>query len=130
MSTEKKLAVFMDHTAAYIMEYPGNDSLTRTITSDFTPAEKKESVEKSEHAMHNKEQHEQAGYYKELGKIILQYDYVLLFGPTNAKSELQNYLKSDHRFGKIKIRTVPADKMDSLHQMEFARKYFTQPVNL
>jgi stalled ribosome rescue protein Dom34 len=130
MPTEKKLAVWMDHATAHLMEYPGDDSFRQTITSDFTPGEKKESIEKSEHVMHNREQHEQAGYYKELGKIILQYDYVLLFGPTNAKSELLNYLKADHKFDKIKIRTEPADKMDSHQQIEFARKYFTQPVNL
>ena len=83
----------MDHASAHIIEYPGDSAITRSVTSDFTKTEKKETIEKSEHEMHNREQHEEGAYYKELGKIILQYDFVLLFGPTNAKSELQNYLK-------------------------------------
>jgi hypothetical protein len=130
MYTEKKLAIWMDHVSAHIIDYPGETPIIRSVTSDFTPLEKKESIEKSEHAMHNKEQHEQTGFYKELGRVILSFDYVLLFGPTNAKSELLNFLKADHRFDKIKIRTEAADKMDSHHQIEFVRKYFTQPVNL
>jgi hypothetical protein len=130
MLTEKKIAIWMDHTSAHIIDYPGDMPIIRTVTSGFMPLEKKDSIEKSEHVMHNKEQHEQAGFYKELGRVILQFDYVLLFGPTNAKSELLNFLKADHRFDKIKIRTEMADKMDSHHQIEFVRKYFTQPVNL
>jgi stalled ribosome rescue protein Dom34 len=130
MSIEKKLAIWMDHASAHIIEYPGNSSVSRTITSDFTQTEKKESLEKSEHGMHNKEQHQQSDYYRELGKVILQYDYVLLFGPTNAKSELLNFLKSDHKFDQIKIRSEAADKMNTHQELTFVKKYFSQPVNL
>jgi hypothetical protein len=130
MTTEKKIAIWMDHSSAHAMEYPGDESITRTITSDFTSTEKKESLEKSEHSMHNKEQHEQSGYYKELGKWIIDYDFVLLFGPTNAKSELLNFLRTDHRFDKIKIVVKTADKMDVHDQQKFVKKYFTEPINL
>ena len=130
MTTENKLAIWMDHASAQIIEYPGDESISKTITSDFTQSEKKESLEKSEHSMHNKEQHQQSGYYKELAKVISNYDYVLLFGPTNAKSELLNFLKADHRFDKIKVVVRSADKMDLHEQQNFIKKYFTEPVNL
>ena len=130
MTTEKKLAIWMDHASAHTIEYPGDENITRTINSDFTQTEKKESLEKSEHSMHNKEQHQQSDYYKELGKVIANYDFVLLFGPTNAKSELLNFLRADHRFDQIKIVIKSADKMDIPEQQKFVRKYFTEPVNL
>src|ERR1700754_1774317 len=112
MTTEKKLAIWMDHASAHAIEYPGDENITSTITSDFTRTEKKESLEKSEHSMHNKEQHDLSGYFKELGKLIANYDFVLLFGPTNAKSERLNFLRTDHRFDHIKITIRSADKMD------------------
>jgi stalled ribosome rescue protein Dom34 len=130
MKTEKKLAIWMDHASAHAIEYPGDENITKTIRSDFTHTEKKESLEKSEHSMHNKEQHQQSGYFKELGSVIADYDFVLLFGPTHAKSELLNFLRTDHRFDKIKIELRSADKMDIHEQQKFIRKYFTEPVNL
>ena len=130
MTTEKKVAIWMDHNSAQVIEYPGDEHITRTITSDFTQTEKRESLEKSEHSMHNKEHHQQLVYYKELGKLIANYNFVLLFGPTNAKSELLNFLRSDHRFDNIKIVTKTVDKMDIHEQQKFVKRYFTEPVNL
>lgn len=130
MTTEKKVAIWMDHASAHAIEYPGDENITRTIHSDFTQTGKKESLEKSEHSMHNKEQHQLTGYFKELGKLIANYNFVLLFGPTNAKSELLNFLRADHRFDQIKIEIRSVDKMDLHEQQKFVRKYFTEPVNL
>ena len=50
-------------------------------------------------------------YYKEISDEILIFNHVLLFGPTNAKVELQNYLNKDLHFKDIKIDIEPADKM-------------------
>jgi hypothetical protein len=130
MSTEKKLAVWMDHSSARIIEYPLDSTVSRTITSDFTSTEKRETLEKSERMMNNIKQHDQLAYFKELAKVISQYNTVLLFGPTNAKSELLNFLKSDHHFDKVKVKALPADKMNDHEQQEFVRNYFSQPINL
>src|SRR5664279_5363817 len=124
MTSEKKLAIWMDHASAHILEYPGDEGIQKTIHSDFTQNEKKETLEKSEHSMHNKEQHQLSGYYKEIGKVIASYDFVLLFGPTQAKSELLNFLRADHRFDQIKIVIKTADKMDVHEQQKFVMKYF------
>jgi stalled ribosome rescue protein Dom34 len=130
MLTEKKLAIWMDHSSSHIMEYPLDPASFRTITSDFTNIEKKETLEKSERVMHHAKQHDQLAYFKELAKIIARYNTVLLFGPTNAKSELQNFLKSDHRFDKVKIKVLAADKMNDHEREEFVKNYFNQPINL
>jgi stalled ribosome rescue protein Dom34 len=110
---QQKRGGYLDDRWRKHTEYPGDENITKTINSDFTQTERKESLEKSEHSMHNKEQHQTSGYYKELGKLIAQYDYVLLFGPTNAKSELLNFLRADHRFDHIKFVIKSADKLVS-----------------
>jgi stalled ribosome rescue protein Dom34 len=130
MSTEKKLAVWMDHASANIIQYPLDSTISRTITSDFTNTEKKETLEKSEQGMHNTKQHDQLAYFKELAKVIAQYNIVLIFGPTNAKSELLNFLKSNRHFDKINIKTLTADKMNDHEQQAFVKSYFSQPINL
>ena len=130
MPIEKKLAIWMDHTSAHIQEYPADPASSHTIMSDFTYSEKKETLEKSEHVMNNTKQHDQLAYFKELAKVISQYNTVLVFGPTNARSELLNFLKTDHRFDKIKMKALPADKMNDHERNEFVKDYFTQPINL
>lgn len=130
MSIEKKLAIWMDHASAHIIDYPLDASQKNTVTSVFTPEEKKESLEKSEHIMHNKEKREHAEYYKELSNIILLYDKVLLFGPTHAKSELLNFLKADHKFDKIDIKVRAAEKMTDHEVRAYVKEYFTEPINL
>lgn len=124
MDTKKRLGIWMDHSSAHIIEVTGQPVETNTLESDFTHAEKEGSLTKSEHVMHNKEQHEQADYYKKLGEMILNYDEVLLFGPTDAKLELANILKADHHFDKIKIETEGADKMTEGQQHAFVREHF------
>ena len=74
--------------------------------------------------MHNKEQHEQSEYYKKLGEVIINYDDVILFGPTDAKAELCNYLKTNNRFANIKIEIEKTDKMTENQQQAFVREYF------
>lgn len=130
MKTEKNLGIWMDHQTAHLMEFTTSPIETKTINSTFTPDEKQQALEKSESLMHNKEQHEQAAYYKELGEIIRAYDDVILFGPTNAKVELYNSLKNDHLFADIKIEIEPADKMTTNQQHAFVRDYFSKRLSL
>jgi len=126
MTTAKDLGIWMDHQTAHLMEFTADPIETKTIDSKFTHAEKEQTLGKSESLMHNKEQHEQADYYRELGEIIRNYDDVMLFGPTDAKVELYNSLKDDHLFAKIKIEVIQADKMTENQQHAFVRKHFSK----
>jgi stalled ribosome rescue protein Dom34 len=74
--------------------------------------------------MHNKRQQMHEAYYQEIAGKILKYEHVLLFGPTNAKTELHNYLKKDLHFKDIKIDVQPADKMTDNEKVAFVRDYF------
>ena len=115
----------MDHANAHIMEYATGLIKTETISSKFTQESKNESLEKSENIMHNKEQHDATAYYKELGELIREYDDVLLFGATNAKVELYNLLKKDHRYEKIKIEIKQTDKMTENQEHAFVMEHFS-----
>jgi len=100
----------MDHPIDHLMEFTTEPIETKTITSKFTHDEKEQILNKSEHVMHNKEQHQQNDYYKKLSESIRNYNDVVLFGPTDAKAELHNLLKADQNFEKIKIVVKSAEK--------------------
>ena len=112
MKTVKNLGIWMDHSIAHIIEFTDQWNEIKTIESNFTHQDKVESIVKSESIMHNKEQQFQAGFYKKLEDLILNYNNVLLFGPTNAKKELFNTIEKNHRFANIKIEIKEADKMN------------------
>ncbi len=125
MTTANCLGIWMDHQNANLMEFTADPIRTKTIDSKFTHEAKEQTLAKGESLMHNKEQHEQADYYKQLGATIRNYNEVLLFGPTDAKVELLNTLKADHRFANIKIKIKETDKMTDNQQHAFVREYFS-----
>jgi hypothetical protein len=126
MMNTKKLGIWMDHSHAHLIEFTSDPMTTTTISSDFTHAVKGESIQKSEGLMHHKEQHNQASYYNHLGQQIKSYTDVLLFGPTEAKDELFNLLRSNHSFDKIHITVQNTDKMTE-HQMHaFVKESFSK----
>lgn len=129
MKTAKHLGIWMDHSSAHLTEFTAELMETSTITSKFTQQEKEHTLNRSEHVMHNKEQHQQSAYYKELGEIIKNYEEVLLFGPTSAKTELFNVLRENHLFAKIKLEVKNADKMTENQQHAFVKEYFSKQIS-
>lgn len=124
MKTSNSLGIWMDHSNAHIMDYSPDTMETETLDSQFTNQEKQHSLSKGESNMHNKEQQLQHGYYQQLGDVISGYESVLLFGPTDAKTELFNLLRADHRFDAIKIEVQPADKMTDNQRHAFVKAFF------
>ena len=116
--------IYLDHASAHLVEYINGTNESKLIDSKFTHVQKEQALEKSEKAMHNKEDREHADYYKKIGEAIRKYDFVLLFGPTEAKAELLNILKADHRFDRIRIEVRPSDKMTETQIHTFVRNYF------
>ena len=126
MKTITQLGIWMDHASANLIDLSAEATLSTKVTSDFTHEKKEESLNRSEQLMHNKEQHEQAEYYKELGDVIRKYDEVVLFGPTTAKTELYNLLKDDHHFADIKMECKQTDKLSHNQQHAFVKEYFAK----
>ncbi len=124
-----KLGIWMDHEHAYLTEFTVNPMRTKVIGSMSTHAAREESIVRGENHMHTKDQHQQRDYYKKLGHEIRQYQEVVLFGPTDAKRELCNTLRSNHQFDAITIKVEEADKMTEKQVQAFVRNHFT-PANL
>lgn len=121
MKTNNNVGIWMDHSTANLIDINANNN---TINSEFTFDTKEEALSRSESLMHNKRQQLHEAYYKEIADVILKYDHVLLFGPTNAKTELHNYLKKDLHFKDIKIDIESADKMTDNEKDAFVRNHF------
>ena len=126
MSNTNKLGIWMDHSEAHLIEFKKESSPLRIINTTFNHEDKESALNRSEQLMHNKRQQQQALFYKKLGNAIMPYDEVLLFGPTDAKTELLNVLQSDLRFEKIEIEVKPADKMTENQKQAFVQKYFSE----
>jgi stalled ribosome rescue protein Dom34 len=123
MKTQKNVGIWMDHLNANLIDLEAIDR-NRTITSKFNYDVQDEAIRKSEKGMHNKRQQLTEDYYKEIADVIVNYDQVLLFGPTNAKTELYNYIADDLHFKDIKIQVEPTDKMTDNQKDAFVKKYF------
>src|SRR5258705_9775770 len=100
MSIIKKIGVWMDHASAHLIEFSMDSSESTTVSSKFTHEQKEKSLGKNENLMHNKEQHQQLEFYKSLAEALKRYDELVIFGPTDAKTELYNLLKKDAHFAK------------------------------
>lgn len=124
MKNTEKLGIWMDHSNAHILHSSVDTIETKTISSKFTHIEKEHSLSKSENLMHHKEQQQQHEYYKEIGDVIKNYNEVIVFGPTDAKVELVNFLKKDHHFDNIKIEVKNADKMTENQEHAFVKEHF------
>ncbi|MEO8173232.1 MAG: hypothetical protein ABI581_09125 [Sediminibacterium sp.] len=126
MTPKKNLGIWMDHASAHLTDITPGPAETNIIESEFTHEVKSDTLGNSEHVMHNKEQQQQSAFYKRLGDTIKNYDDVILFGPTDAKTELLNLLRADHHFDNIKIEVKQTDKMTENQQHAFVREHFKQ----
>jgi ADP-heptose:LPS heptosyltransferase len=123
MDNIRKLGIWMDHSNAYLMEL-ANDIIVQRVASELANNETEINFYKGEKLIHKKEQHLQLSYYKKIGEIIKKYQDVILFGPTDAKNELLNKIKTDHLFEDIKIEVKNSDKMTEDQMKTFVRDYF------
>lgn len=130
MKTNKCLGIWMDYSKAHLMQLLPGDIHTQIIESNFTHEEKASSIEKSEKHMHNKEEGEHLKYFKKIQKEIEKYNDVLLFGPTDAKEELNKLLHEDHINTRVRIEIKTTDKMTENQLHAFVRKHFNEKLRL
>lgn len=124
MIKAKYLGIWMDHANAHLMVFSKKTILRSTLQSEFTPEEKAISLKKGEIHMHNKEQQLQTDFYHKIALEMINYREVLLFGPTDAKTELVNILKNNHHFNHIKIVVQTVGKLTENQQVAFVKNYF------
>ncbi len=124
MTKVTNLGIWMDHANAHLIEFNSELGETQNITSEFTHHEKENSFQHGESTMHNTEKREQSDYYKKISAVIAFYKNVLLFGPTEANSELFNLLRANHHFDNIKIEVQHTDNMTKNQQNAFVKNYY------
>ena len=123
MNNTRRLGIWMDHSNACLMEL-ANDIIVQRVVSELANNETEFNFYKGEKLTHKKEQHLQLSYYKKIGDIIKKYQDVVIFGPTDAKNELLNQIRTDHLFKDIKIEVKNSDKMTEDQMKTFVRDYF------
>jgi len=124
MKSTKQLGIWMDHSTAHLMELANDTIVSNTVGSQPELQEEQQIVYKDESHALNKERGQLSTYYQKLSDAILDFDEVVLFGPTEAKNELLNLLKENHLFEKIKITIKPTDKMTENERNTFVKDYF------
>lgn len=125
MKPIKRLGIWMDHSTAHLIEFDNSSAKPDTVESKpESQVTESDLYYKDESHTLNKEQGLLSAYYSKLSNIILNYDHIILFGPTDAKNELKNLLKDNHLFDQIQIDTKPADKMTETQQQTFVTDYF------
>jgi stalled ribosome rescue protein Dom34 len=124
MKDTKRMGIWMDHSNAILMDLTKDTIAEKNVISDFMHQERAENMHKSEKLINNKERQQQSEYYKILGNSIKKYKDVVLFGPTDAKDELLELLKSDVKFKNIKIESKHADNMTENQMHDFVKAYF------
>jgi stalled ribosome rescue protein Dom34 len=123
MKTQNNLGIWMDHATANLIDL-NSKKKNHIIASNFDFETKEEVLSRSEKSMHNKRQQQHEAYYKEIADEILKYDHVLLFGPTNAKTELHNFLNEDLHFKDIQIDVEATDKLTDNQLEAFVKNHF------
>lgn len=124
MKSAKQLGIWMDHSIARLMELSNDIIVTNTLESTPAFPEQMENLRMDESLMHNKEQNQDKDFFKNLCDVIKDYDKVLLFGPTDAKTELFNIIKENRQFEKIKIEVKTADNLTKNQEEAFVKEYF------
>ncbi|TBX68721.1 hypothetical protein EZL74_07965 [Flavobacterium silvisoli] len=129
MKATKRVGVWMDHATARVMEYHTEEQRIKLVTADHKGLDNQEGLQHSESLLHHKENQSIKAFYKDILNILKDYDEIVLFGPTEAKNELYNLIREEHKYDHLKIATLPADKMSYEEQHDFVVHYFKTLLN-
>jgi hypothetical protein len=124
MENKKRIAVYLDHFSANIIKYHNTAQVLKSIKSEFNHTEKLKILQKGESHLHQKEQHLQLQFYKEICNHSTGFATIILFGPTTAKSELKTIISHDNRFSDVEVSLNITDKLDLKGQLAFVNNFF------
>ena len=124
MKNIKKMGIWMDHSNAYLMELANDKIVTNRVVSELSSPKAEFDFYASEKLVHRKEHHLQLNFFYKISNIIRKFQNVVLFGPTKAKNELFNLIKTNHLFKGIKIEVKDTDRMTEARMQVFTREYF------
>ncbi|MFM2231283.1 MAG: hypothetical protein RL607_2541, partial [Bacteroidota bacterium] len=129
MKAKRKVGIWLDHTTARVIEYNTEELKATTIKSDLQGLDNQDSLQHSESLLHHKENQKLKAFYKDIIAILENYDEILLFGPTTAKTELFNLIRKEHKYDHLKIETKSAEKMTEHEEHAFVVNHFKTVLN-
>ena len=129
MKATKRIGIWLDHSTARVMEYSTEDHQVTTLESDLNGLDNQDGLQHSESLLHHKENQNLKAFYKEIIAVLKDYDEILLFGPTNAKTELYNLIREEHKYDHLKIAAKPAEKMTPPEEHAFVVEHFKTVLN-
>lgn len=124
MKKIKNLGIWMDHSNAHIIDLSIVPITTTYIKSDSNLVSDIEYSALEESHNHNREQRILTAFFKKLSDIILPFDNVLLFGPTDAKNELSNFLNENQFYLNKQIEIKSTCKMTENQEFAFVKNHF------
>lgn len=124
MKNTNQLGLWMDDSVAYLMQFTTKPFEIQTIVSEFLIEEKKSTLFKSKESISSFKAITLNKHFNKIGKEILKYEKIILFGPSEAKFNFFDFLSEDERFLKLKIEIKDADKMNVNQQHDFINEYF------
>lgn len=127
INSKRRLGIWLDHTKAQVIEEKNSSFTSYTMESNSIQGEK-QNFGLDESLKHNTEQEQLSVFFKRLSEVMKGYTEVLLFGPTNAKTELHNLLKEDRHFNNIKIDLETTDNLTENQMHAFVKEHFEKVV--
>lgn len=115
-----------DNLSASVIAYEDTAKEVKSISppGELDGFKREKWLKKGDANLLDKEQLQLLNYYKEISDAVAAYQYVMLFGPTNAKTELQTILSHDKRFSDTEIAIKITDKLDHNQQLDFINDCF------
>jgi len=129
MKAKRKVGIWLDHATARVIEYNTQEIKAITIKSDLLGLDNQDSSQHSESLLHHKENKKLKAFYKAIIAIVENYDEILLFGPTTAKTELLNLIREEHKYDHLKIENKSAEKMTPPEEHDFVVNHFKTVLN-
>jgi hypothetical protein len=124
MKNNKQLSIWMDYSNALLMELYNHMIISKRIAVKF-PDNNNPTTANPFVTISTKEmKHLQMEYFNEISNIVVNYQEVLLFGPSDAKNELLTLLKADRHFKNIIFELVNTSKMKESKIHDFVIEHF------
>jgi stalled ribosome rescue protein Dom34 len=129
MKNTNQLGIYMDHSVASLIEFTVKPFEVQTILCEFPLEEKNASASKKNELKTRTKRAALNKFYNKIGRAVLKYDKIVLFGPSDAKIEFFDFLSEDEQFLKLKIELKDAVNMNVNQQHSFITEYFTQELS-
>ncbi|MGO4819509.1 hypothetical protein [Flavobacterium sp. W22_SRS_FP1] len=126
MKNTNQLGIWKDDSDAYLIEFTTNPFKVIMILCEFPIDEKNGNNQEKTASISSIKTSSFNKYHNKIGRAIIKYHEIILFGPSDAKIDFFDFLSEDDRFLKLKIEIKDTDKMDVNQQHTFIKEYFGQ----